>query len=440
MGSSETSSRRLLGPWVHLVFFTSCFALIFFDRGFIAGSNLHLKDSLGLTDFQLGLIGGMFILGYVLAAPLFALLGQVSGKWTIRSICIGLLFWVVSNILIATLPSSFFSILACRTLTGVGEAAFAALTPPIIDDVAPIGKGSTFLGIFFMSFTVGQALGYVGSGFFHSWETGQYAFLGEALIMVVFIGLTITWQDRFSVPSRSTAQREGNHLKQFCVLASNMTYVTLVLGYSTFAFTVGGLSYWSPAAIRVIFSTSHKVASIGFGALTVSTGLLGTFSGGYLLDLMCRFYNGRKTRLHVACVICFIFITISIPFAISAAWSPYISLFFVLMFFAQYFLSATTAQSNVAIMEAVPTHLRSQALAASFGVCHILGDFPSPILMGLWNDRIGYRASLCICSAWLSVGVLLWACSCVLSRTADSVDTRNSSSNPGSKDSIVVDL
>ncbi|EER05870.1 hypothetical protein Pmar_PMAR011926 [Perkinsus marinus ATCC 50983] len=160
-----------------------------------------------------------------------------------------------------------------------------------------------------MSFTVGQALGYVGSGFFHSWETGQYAFLGEALIMVVFIGLTITWQDRFSVPSRSTAQREGNHLKQFCVLASNMTYVTLVLGYSTFAFIVGGLSYWSPAAIRVIFSTSHKVASIGFGALTVSTGLL-------------------------------------------AAWSPYISLFFVLMFFAQYFLSATTAQSNVAIMEA----------------------------------------------------------------------------------------
>ncbi|KAF4728596.1 Protein spinster 3, partial [Perkinsus olseni] len=107
-------------PKAHLVFFTSCYILIFFDRGLIAGLNLHLKETLSLTNFEAGVIGGMFILGYVIASPLFAILGQVSRVWTIRSICIGLVV-----------------------------------------------------------------------------RTSQYAFLGEALAMIVFIVLAIVWQNRF---------------------------------------------------------------------------------------------------------------------------------------------------------------------------------------------------------------------------------------------------
>ncbi|KAF4720502.1 Protein spinster 3, partial [Perkinsus olseni] len=149
-----------------------------------------------------------------------------------------------------------------------------------------------------------------------------------------------------------------------------------------------GFSYWSPASIQVIFGASQTVGSMGFGALTVFSGLLGTLTGGYLLDVVSKHFADRKTRLHVSCEICLFFITASIPFALSVAWSSSVYLFFVLMFFMEFFLFATTAQSNVAIMEAVPTHLRAQALAISFGVCHILGDFPSPILMGLWNDHI----------------------------------------------------
>ncbi|KAF4682744.1 Protein spinster 3 [Perkinsus olseni] len=403
MDPSDVLPHRLLGPKVHLVFFTSCYILIFFDRGLIAGLNLHLKDHLHLTNFEVGVVGGMFILGYIIASPLFAILGQVSGVWTIRSICTGLVVWVVANVLTGLVPTSFGSIVACRTLTGVGEAAFSSLTPPIIDDSAPLGKGSTFLGIFFMAFYVGQALGYVGSGFFPSWESSQYAFLGEALLMIVFIVLAIIWQSRFKVPPRSPAENRGKLLKQFAVLASNMTYLSLILGYSTFAFAVGGFSYWSPASIQVIFGASQTVGSMGFGALTVISGLLGTLTGGYLLDVVSKHFADRKTRLHVSCEICLFFITASIPFALSVAWSSSVYLFFVLMFFMEFFLFATTAQSNVAIMEAVPTHLRAQALAISFGVCHILGDFPSPILMGLWNDHIGYRRSLFICGSWLVI-------------------------------------
>ncbi|KAF4664959.1 Protein spinster 3 [Perkinsus olseni] len=298
MASTDVQPRPLLGPKTHLAFFTLCEILVYFDRGLIAGLNLYLKDSLNLTDFEVGLLGGMFILGYVVASPLFAILGQVSGVWTIRSICIGLIVWVIANVLTGVVPTSFGLIVACRTLTGVGEAAFCSLAPPIIDDSAPPGKGSTFLGIFFMALYVGQALGYVGSGFFSTWESGQYAFLGEALIMVVIVVLAFIWRNRFKVPARRPAKHEGSLLKQFLVLASNPTYMTLIFGYSAFMFAVGGFAYWGPAVIQEIWKASQTVGSMGFGALTVICGILGTLLGGYVLDVMSRKLAGRKSRLH----------------------------------------------------------------------------------------------------------------------------------------------
>ncbi|KAF4719437.1 Protein spinster 3 [Perkinsus olseni] len=420
-----------IGPKTHLAFFTLCEILVYFDRGLIAGLNLYLKDSLNLTDFEVGLLGGMFILGYVVASPLFAILGQVSGVWTIRSICIGLIVWVIANVLTGVVPTSFGLIVACRTLTGVGEAAFCSLAPPIIDDSAPPGKGSTFLGIFFMALYVGQALGYVGSGFFSTWESGQYAFLGEALIMVIIVALAFIWQNRFKVPARIPAKYEGSLLKQFLVLASNPTYMTLIFGYSAFMFAVGGFAYWGPAVIQEIWKASQTVGSMGFGALTVICGILGTLLGGYVLDVMSRKLAGRKSRLHVSCILSFVLITASVPFVIPAAWSNSVYLFFALMFIVEFFLFSTTAPTNVAIMEAVPAHLRGQALAISIGVSHILGDFPSPILMGIWNDHIGYRWSLCICGTWLLLCVVLWLTSSLLSRKSDvdiDVESKASSS------------
>nr|ABV22147.1 transporter [Perkinsus chesapeaki] len=426
-------------PETHLIFFTICEILVYFDRGLIAGLNLYLKDSLNLTDFEVGLLGGMFILGYVVASPIFALLGQISGVWTIRSICIGLVVWVLANILTGVVPTSFGLIVACRTLTGVGEAAFCSLAPPIIDDSAPAGKGSTYLGIFFMALYVGQALGYVGSGFFPTWESGQYGFLGEALLMIIVIVIALMWQKRFKVPDRNPSDYNGGILRQFVVLVGSPTYMTLIIGYSAFMFAVGGFAYWGPAAIQVIWGASQTVGSMGFGALTVVCGVIGTLLGGYLLDVLSRKFAGKKSRLHVSCVISFVLLAIAIPFAIAGGWSNSVYLFFALMFIVEFFLFATTAPSNVAIMESVPSHLRGQAIAISVGVSHILGDFPSPILMGIWNDNIGYRWSLCICGCWLILGLVLWFAASFLSRrtvdppassevSVDSVEAKSSSS------------
>ncbi|EER08677.1 Hexuronate transporter, putative [Perkinsus marinus ATCC 50983] len=438
----------LLGPKTHLVFFTLCEILVYFDRGLIAGLNLYLKNSLDLTDFQVGLLGGMFILGYVVASPLFAILGQLSGVWTIRSICIGLMVWVIANLLTGVVPTSFGFIVACRTLTGVGEAAFCALAPPIIDDAAPPGRGSTYLGLYFMALYVGQALGYVGSGFFSTWEAGQYGFLGEALLMIILIVLAFIWQNRFKVPAKeATEYKVGNLLKQFVVLGSNPTYMTLILGYSAFMFAVGGFAYWGPASIVVIWKASQTVGSMGFGAVTVVCGIFGTLLGGYALDVACRKLAGRRSRTNVSCILAFVLVAAAVPFAASAGWSNSIYLFFVLMFVTEFLLFSSTAPTNVAIMEAVPTNLRGQALAISIGVSHILGDFPSPILMGIWNDHIGYRWSLCICGLWLLISVVLWLAASVFSRKYnDSIPSDSglkaelSSPRSASSSSQVVDV
>jgi hypothetical protein len=72
-------------------------------------------------------------------------------------------------------------------------------------------------------------------------------------------------------------------------------------------------------------------------------------------------------------------------------------------------LFSITAPVNIAIMYSVPTALKSQAMAVSTGLSHLIGDFPSPFAVGALIDATNETMAMIFTSLVLVVPAGLWA-------------------------------
>jgi hypothetical protein len=62
----------------------------------------------------------------------------------------------------------------------------------------------------------------------------------------------------------------------------------------------------------------------------------------------------------------------------------------------------------MAVMNSVSADLRAQANAVSVFFMHLLGDFPSPYLVGVVNQRVGRQWGVLILVVWLFAGAVAW--------------------------------
>jgi hypothetical protein len=59
-------------------------------------------------------------------------------------------------------------------------------------------------------------------------------------------------------------------------------------------------------------------------------------------------------------------------------------------------------------MSCVPKELRGQATAVSVFVLHLLGDFPSPYIIGLLSEEASIRVAMMILALWLIAASVIW--------------------------------
>jgi MFS family permease len=167
----------------HLVFFMLISVIVNCDRGATSGFVEMLQEYYRVSSFAGGMLGSGFIGGIMLFAPLAA---SVKPGWQVTcTIGLGLVVWIIS-VAVGGLVLSFPVLLAGRCLAGAGEACYAALAPPIIDDTAPPQARAKYMGLYFSSILLGTALGFCVQAPFSSWETGRWVYVVEALLMVPF--------------------------------------------------------------------------------------------------------------------------------------------------------------------------------------------------------------------------------------------------------------
>src|SRR5467141_3363928 len=146
----------------------------YLDRWIVAALNESIKHcELRPSDAQLGFLMSGFIVVYMLAAPLFGMLGDTRSRT--RLIGLGVGIWSVATAL-AGFARSYGSLFAARAAVGVGEAAYGTISPALLADYFPRERRGRVFAVFFAAIPIGSALGYIVGGLVDQYFGWRQAF------------------------------------------------------------------------------------------------------------------------------------------------------------------------------------------------------------------------------------------------------------------------
>nr|XP_048336601.1 probable sphingolipid transporter spinster homolog 2 isoform X2 [Ziziphus jujuba var. spinosa] len=409
-----------------LVIFCVINLINYIDRGAIASNGVNgssgtctksgtctsgsgIQGEFNLNNFQDGVLSSAFMVGLLVASPIFASLAKSVNPF--RLIGVGLSVWTIA-VVGCGLSFDFWSITICRMLVGVGEASFISLAAPFIDDNAPVEQKTAWLAIFYMCIPTGYAIGYIYGGVIGSHMNWRYAFWGEAIVMFPFAVLGFimkplqlkgfapadsnkaltavdaavsevedvsngnrdalrgeeAFKDKIThKPSKlPIATRIKNQVSRFMkdmkVLLVEKVYVINVLGYIAYNFVIGAYSYWGPKAGYNIY---HMLLSAT------------TFLGA---------------------VFCFSAFCFKSMYAFLAVFA-----------IGELLVFATQGPVNFICLHCVKPSLRPLSMAISTVSIHIFGDVPSSPLVGVLQDSINnWRTTALILTSILFPAAAIW--------------------------------
>ena len=123
--------RALLASSVVLLLLAGVNLLNYLDRFVVSALVESLRADLWLTDTRLGWLMTGFIVVYMLASPVFGVLGDRSRRPPLLALGVGL--WSIATLLSAV-ARGYAGLLAARAAVGIGEAAYGTISPGLLAD------------------------------------------------------------------------------------------------------------------------------------------------------------------------------------------------------------------------------------------------------------------------------------------------------------------
>ncbi|VVC89313.1 unnamed protein product [Leptidea sinapis] len=249
----------------------------YMDRFTIAGVLDDVKKEFEIGDDLAGLLQTVFVVAYMVFAPIFGYLGDRYSRRTIMAF--GVALWCLTTF-IGSYISTFGMFAFFRGLVGVGEASYSTIAPTIISDLFVGNVRTKMLAFFYFAIPVGSGFGYiVGSeagAAAHNWRWGLRVtpFLG-----VVAVAL-IVWV--MEDPERG--QAEDSHMKPTSYrddirsLIRNPSFMLSSLAFTCVAFVTGALAWWGPQFIYLGLTLQPGV-DIKLENVSYKFGVVGMLAG-----------------------------------------------------------------------------------------------------------------------------------------------------------------
>ncbi len=149
--------RPQAGAWTALTLLCFVYVLNFLDRQLLSILAKPIQDELGVTDGQLGLIGGLYFAAFycILAIPV----GWLADKTNrVRVLSFACALWSAATAACG-FAQTYPQLALARMAVGVGEAGGVPPSYAIISDYFPPGRRGTALSLFNLGPPIGQALG-----------------------------------------------------------------------------------------------------------------------------------------------------------------------------------------------------------------------------------------------------------------------------------------
>lgn len=401
-----TSAPERRAIWA-LGVLTAINLLNYLDRYVVPPLVPNLKAAMGLSDGQIAWLVPAFMLVYMLTAPLFGAWGDRGSRT--RPIAIGVFVWSLATLL-SGLARSYPQLLAGRALVGIGEAACVAIAPALLADCFAADRRGRVLSVLNMAIPVGSALGYIVGGLVGHHFGWRAAFFVAGVPGLLLAGAVLRLPDP-PRGSQDAAVAAGSPVQTAPVqgaiaiylgLLRRGHYMLVVLGYAAYTFALGGLAFWMPTFLERVRGVPEVAATTGFGAIVVVTGFLGTFAGGWLGDYFLKL--SRQAYLWFSGVVTLL----AAPVALLALTAHAPQLYYPAIVAAQLLLFMSTGPINAAIVNIVSPFERASAVALSMFTIHLLGDVPSPLLIGYLSDLSSLGRAVLVVPVAIAAGGIIW--------------------------------
>ena len=374
--------------WYALALLFVVYIFNFIDRSILGILAQPIKEDLGLSDTQLGFMGGIaFAIFYTMLGIPIARLADRGVRRNILATCLAI--WSLMTAFCG-LAQSFLQLLACRIGVAIGEAGGSPPAHSIISDLFTRDSRATALGIYALGIPVGTMLGNFLGGWINEafdWRVAFFVVGAPGVLLAVVVRLTLREPPRgMSEPpevraAAADAPAAPPVADVFKALWGRRSFRWMSIGAALHAFVGYGVGYWIPTLFQRVhgFSTGEIGTALFWLGIP---GVLGTFLGGWLGDRMAR----RDLRWYVWLPGLATLVSVPFAFYVYTHPDPWFALWVYAfpVFLGSYYLGPTFSLTQGLV------GLRMRALAASIllFILNIIGLGLGPQFVGILSDLL----------------------------------------------------
>ncbi|XP_021952664.1 protein spinster isoform X2 [Folsomia candida] len=390
--SGQSCSSITKSQWLTVAVLVYVNLINYMDRFTLAGILDKIQCNFGIENSEGGLLQTVFVISYMIFAPVFGYLGDRYSRRFIMAF--GVFLWSLTTLLGSFMDKSWTWFVVCRALVGIGEASYSTIAPTILSDMFTHDMRSKMLALFYFAIPVGSGLGYiVGSEtekFTKDWRWSLRVtpIMGSVATILILIAMIDPPRGQ---SEGSTALKATSYKEDVVYLRKNKSFILSTLGFTCVTFVAGALAWWGPIFITYGLTIQDGAGhvemsdvSLKFGVVTMLSGLIGVPLGSYAAQKF-RIRNGRADPL-----ICAFGLLASTPLMFLAAVTAqyHTVACFTLIFFAELFLNLNwSIVADILLYTVIPTR-RSTAEAFQILLSHAFGDAGSPYLIGIISDEL----------------------------------------------------
>lgn len=362
------------------------YTLNFVDRIVIGVLAAPIKTELGLSDTQLGLLGGTaFALFYTaLGIPIGWLADRSNRVWIMTA---ALALWSTFTALCGTVQS-FGQLFLARLGVGVGEAGGTAPAYSLISDYFPPAQRARALAVFSFSVPIGSSLGLAVGGIVAALIDWRVAF-----VVLGLLGLLIAPVLRATVREPVRGAFEGHERpapahrvrEVLSTLARKPAFWALSFGGGISGIAGYGLIFWMPSFIMRSFGLTLVETSLFLAALVFVGGTSGVWAGGWLADRL-----GQRGKAAYALVPAIAF-ALLLPFQVAAVLASSAVAAFVILLLPEALRVVWLGPGISAVQHLVPPGMRAMASAIFLFVNNVVGLGLGSLLIGALSDGLAAR-------------------------------------------------
>jgi predicted MFS family arabinose efflux permease len=381
MSEPAGAPSRAYANWV-LFLLLLAYILNFVDRQVLAIVGLDVKQEMGLSDTELGLLlGPYFALSFTIAGFVIARIADVASRRNV--LVVGLVAW---SLLTAAcgLAKSFVSLATLRFAVAVGEAAGTPPSHSMLSDYYPPARRATAMAVYGLGIYVGTGFGFAGGGLLLEWFDWRTAFFAAGLAgLPVALLLLLTVREPRRGATETVAAAAAPPLRRVLPeVFATRAFRWLMAAAACQAFLGYAVLSWAATYLRRVFEMSPGEAGVAFGGIAAVAGGIGSLGGGLLADRLAR----RDVRWYAW-----------LSALVSLAAFPFAAIFVLaqdrtvaLVAFAPFYLfnNLYVASLWTLVQGLVAPGLRATASATQLAVTNVIGYGGGSLLIGLANDAL----------------------------------------------------